>query len=115
VVVRNGSYVKSACEAIADPNLFGRYPSDGLVPGQGTIAPERWSDVDFLTPVIESIIDAPGEPGDGAPVPEPIDLSQADERAPCAAAPEVPGTPSDDGRPQATPAAPVVSTPAYTG
>lgn len=115
VVVRNGSYVKSACEAIADPNLFGRYPSDGLVPGQGTIAPERWSDVDFLTPIIDSITDAPGEPGDGASVPEPIDLSQADERAPCAPAPEVPGPPSDDGPPQATPAMPVVVTPAYTG
>ena len=35
VVVRNGTYVKYDGEPVADPNLFGTYPSDGLVPGAG--------------------------------------------------------------------------------
>lgn len=55
VVVRNGTYAKSPCPPIADPNLFGKYPSDGLVPGQGTIGPESWDHASFLGPIVESI------------------------------------------------------------
>jgi len=56
VAVRNGLYVKYDGEPIADPNLFGFYPSAGLVAGQGTIAPTAgWSDVEFLKPIIDSI------------------------------------------------------------
>ena len=40
----------------ADPNLFEKYPSDGLVPGKGTINPERnWDDADFLRPIVQSL------------------------------------------------------------
>jgi len=56
VVVRNGGYVKDPGPPIADPNLFAKYPSDGLVPGKGTINPERgWDDAEFLRPIIESL------------------------------------------------------------
>lgn len=55
VVVRNGTYVKDPGEPVADPNLFGKYPSDGLVPGRGTDRPAHWDDAAFLAPVIESI------------------------------------------------------------
>jgi CubicO group peptidase (beta-lactamase class C family) len=57
VVVRNGTYVKDPGEPIADPNLFGKYPSDGLVPGKGTDKPAHWSDAEFLGPIVESIAD----------------------------------------------------------
>jgi CubicO group peptidase (beta-lactamase class C family) len=55
VVVRNGLYVKYVGEPIADPNLFGKYPSSGLVPNQGTSPPDSWIDAEFLTPIVESI------------------------------------------------------------
>ena len=56
VVVRNGLYVKDPGPPIADPNLFGKYPSDGLVPGRGTINPEDgWDDAAFLKPIVESL------------------------------------------------------------
>ena len=55
VVVRNGTYVKSAGEPIALPNLFVRYPSDGLVAGQGTLPPSSWDDEAFLGPILDSI------------------------------------------------------------
>ena len=55
VVVRNGTYVKSPGEPIGVPSLFSRYPSDGLVPGQGTIGPSSWNDSSFLGPIIDSI------------------------------------------------------------
>lgn len=55
VVVRNGTYNKFEGEAVADPNLFGRYPSDNLIEGEGTVAPDNWSDADFLTPIVEAI------------------------------------------------------------
>jgi CubicO group peptidase (beta-lactamase class C family) len=58
VVVRNGTYVKDPGEPVADPNLFANYPSDGLVPGKGTVNPEHWDDAAFLTPIIESITDS---------------------------------------------------------
>ena len=55
VVVRNGFYQKSLGEPIGVPSLFVRYPSDGLVPGQGTVGPSSWSDDAFLGPIIDSI------------------------------------------------------------
>ena len=55
VVVRNGTYVKDPGPPVADPNLFGKYPSDGLVPGRGTINPETWDDADFLRPIVDSL------------------------------------------------------------
>jgi len=54
VVVRNGSYGKNPGAPVADPNLFGLYPPQNLVPGQGTAPPDEWSDADFLGPIIES-------------------------------------------------------------
>ncbi len=57
VVVRNGLYDKSACPPIADPSLLEYYPPQGLVPDHGTVGPETgWSDTDFLTPIVESLI-----------------------------------------------------------
>lgn len=55
VVVRNGHYDKFDGPPIADPQLFLRYPSDGLTPGGGTIPPASWSHTDFLKPIIASI------------------------------------------------------------
>ena len=55
VVVRNGHYDKFDGPPIADPQLFLRYPSDGLSPGGGTLPPDTWSDVEFLRPILTSI------------------------------------------------------------
>jgi CubicO group peptidase (beta-lactamase class C family) len=57
VVVRNSHYDKYPGPPIADPSLWARLPSDGLIPGQGTIPPDSWSDADFLAPIIASIRD----------------------------------------------------------
>lgn len=57
VVVRNGTYVKDPGPPVADPNLFSRYPSGGLVPGQGTSEPEGWSSSAFLTPIVDAVRD----------------------------------------------------------
>ncbi len=54
VVVRNGTYAKSPCEPVADPNLLYHYPPSGLVPGQGTTPPDSWNDVAFLEPIVAS-------------------------------------------------------------
>ncbi len=55
VVVRNGHYDKWQGEAIAEPQLFLRYPSDGLVEGGGTIGPDTWDHAAFLRPILDSI------------------------------------------------------------
>jgi CubicO group peptidase (beta-lactamase class C family) len=56
VVVRNGTYTKDPGEPIAEPNLFGKYPSDGLVPGKGTVPPQDgWDTAAFLTPIVQSV------------------------------------------------------------
>ena len=52
VVVRNGTYVKSPSPPIADPILFPLYPSDGFIPGQGTMPPDDWDDGAFLGPIV---------------------------------------------------------------
>jgi CubicO group peptidase (beta-lactamase class C family) len=57
VVVRNGHYDKFDGPAVADPQLFLRYPSDGLVEGGGTIPPDSWSHAEFLKPILDSIHD----------------------------------------------------------
>jgi CubicO group peptidase (beta-lactamase class C family) len=55
VIVRNGHYDKYPGPAIAEPQLFLRYPSDGLTPGGGTLPPDDWSHVEFLRPIVSSI------------------------------------------------------------
>ena len=55
IVVRNSHYDKFDGPAIADPQLFLKYPSDGLTPGGGTIPPDSWSHTEFLRPIIASI------------------------------------------------------------
>ena len=56
VVVRNGRYVKHDGPPIADPSLFGYYPSDGLGVNRGTFPPENgWDHAAFLLPIVESI------------------------------------------------------------
>jgi CubicO group peptidase (beta-lactamase class C family) len=55
VVVRNGHYDKFDGPAIAEPQLFLRYPSDGLTPGGGTKPPDDWSHVEFLQPIVASV------------------------------------------------------------
>ena len=55
VVVRNGRYDKFVGPAIAEPSLFLRYPSDGLIDESGTIGPDSWSHAEFLRPILQSI------------------------------------------------------------
>jgi len=55
VVVRNGTYVKDPGPPVADPSLFPRYPSGGLMPGKGTSPPDEWDSAAFLEPIIEAV------------------------------------------------------------
>ncbi len=55
VVVRNGRYMPFLGDAVADPSLFVRYPSDGLMAGRGTVGPDSWDDAAFLGPIVDSI------------------------------------------------------------
>lgn len=55
VVVRSGWYDKFEGEPVADPYLWPLLPSGGLVPMLGSIPPDNWSDVEFLTPIIQSM------------------------------------------------------------
>lgn len=57
VVVRNGTYDKYRGEPVADPSLFARYPSDGLVANRRTVGPEDWSDREFLGRAIAAVVD----------------------------------------------------------
>lgn len=57
VVVRTGTYVKDPGPAVADPNLFGVYPPDDLVPGKGTKPPDEWDEAAFLGPIVASVQD----------------------------------------------------------
>lgn len=59
VVVRNGWYAPYQGDTVADPSLFGRYPSDGIIPSRGTRPPSDWSDAEFLAPIVASITDTP--------------------------------------------------------
>jgi hypothetical protein len=56
--VRNGVYDKFDGPAVAEPNLYGRYPSDSRGTRLGTMLPENgWDEAAFLVPIIESIQD----------------------------------------------------------
>jgi len=55
VVVRNGTYVKNTGTPVADPNLFAKYPSGDIVPGQGTAPPDDWDSAKFLGPIVASL------------------------------------------------------------
>jgi CubicO group peptidase (beta-lactamase class C family) len=58
VVVRNGIYDKFDGPGVAEPNLYGKYPSDSRGDHLGTMLPEiGWDDAAFLLPIIESIQD----------------------------------------------------------
>ena len=57
VVVRTGTYVKDPGPAVAEPNLFAKYPPDDLVPGKGTKPPATWDEGAFLRPIVESVQD----------------------------------------------------------
>jgi CubicO group peptidase (beta-lactamase class C family) len=57
VVVRNGTYVKDPGPPVADPNLFGRYPSGSLVEGRGTAEPGGWDSSELLAPIVAAISD----------------------------------------------------------
>jgi CubicO group peptidase (beta-lactamase class C family) len=58
VVVRNGVYDKFDGPPVAEPNLYGRYPSDSRGTRLGTMLPENgWDEAAFLVPIIESIQD----------------------------------------------------------
>jgi CubicO group peptidase (beta-lactamase class C family) len=58
VVVRNGIYDKFDGPGVAEPNLYGKYPSDSRGDHLGTMLPEiGWDDAEFLIPIIESIQD----------------------------------------------------------
>ncbi|HEY8514403.1 MAG TPA: hypothetical protein VIS07_02700 [Candidatus Binatia bacterium] len=56
VVVGHGRYVKDPGPPIADPSLFERYPSVGLVPGRGTTPPDPWDTRHFLGSIVDSIV-----------------------------------------------------------
>jgi CubicO group peptidase (beta-lactamase class C family) len=55
VVVRNGTYAKDPGPPVADPTLFSKYPSDGLVPGRGTVPPDEWDAGAFLGPIVAAL------------------------------------------------------------
>jgi CubicO group peptidase (beta-lactamase class C family) len=55
VVVRNGLYTKHEGEPVADPNLFGYYPSGGLVEDQGTTPPDEWDAAALLSPIVAAL------------------------------------------------------------
>ncbi len=123
VVVRNGDYVKSECDPVADPTLFGPYPPSGLAPGRGTTPPASWNHDDLLGPIVDAITgDSPlAEATPAAETPTNVRNPQGDRMDPCAAdqpttttttsvtpGPVVPPAPS-------RPATPVSGRPSYTG
>lgn len=57
VIVRNGHYDKYPGLPVADPQLFSRYPSDGLSEGLGTLPPDTWSHAELLRPILAAIRD----------------------------------------------------------
>lgn len=56
VVVRSGRYDKFPGPPVANPSLWALLPSDGIVPGRGTIPPDGWDEVAFLAPILSSIV-----------------------------------------------------------
>lgn len=121
VIVRNGDYVKSECEPVADPTLFGPYPPSNLAPGRGTRPPESWLHEDFLASILQAVT---GEAdGEAIPAPQPNAggrFPQGEPTAPCA--PTTPTTTPQSttttapSRPTPPPATPIRDTPPpYTG
>lgn len=123
VVVRFGTYVKSPCPPIADPNLVAYLPPLGLVPGKGTVPPSDFSATDFLRPIVDSFT-SPGD-GDaaepsGATAPEPAtsgatNRAAADECANVASTPTTTIAPALPETAGAAAAVPVAGRPGYTG
>jgi len=127
VVVRNGDYVKSECEPVADPNLFGRYPPSNLIPGKGTRPPASWNNNEFLGLIVDAVTGAPSGatefPTDQSPAAS--RSPQGEPMAPCPPQPvsptttvpsgSTPTTTSPTNNPSAVPATPISAAPAYTG
>ncbi len=117
VVVRNGSYVKSTCPPVADPNLFGVYPPFNLVPGQGTRPPLGWDSADFLRPIVQSVT-GPGPEETVFPAAEAEPTSHdpgGQAMAPCPGSTPPPTAAPPTVAPVAVPATPVGAKLAYTG
>jgi len=57
VVVRNGLYFKHRGDPVADPSLFARYPSDGIVPNRGTLPGEGWSSEELLRLAVAAVVE----------------------------------------------------------
>lgn len=127
VVVRNGDYIKSACPPVADPNLFGRYPPNGLSPDAGTRPPESWSHASLLNPIIDAVTGPatsdvfPGvEPDPGTRAPDGQRMAPcADDTASTTTTTVVPQTTTTTPVPGPSTAAPVATAvaarPAYAG
>ena len=82
VVVRNGTYDKSPCPPVADPNLFVYYPPQGIVPGAGTVGPETgWSDTELLTPIVAAVTGDPLPPDGAAGADRLVDAAAAGRAA----------------------------------
>ncbi len=121
VVVRNGTYVKSPCPPVADPSLLPYYPPSGLVPGQGTVPPDSWSDRAFLTPIVQSFTgagggaarEAMGAAAEPAAAPGSTRAAQA-APAPCPAG-SAPTSATAPLSPATAPSAAAVVTPQFTG
>ena len=121
VIVRNGDFVKSQCDPVADPTLFGPYPPSGLAPGRGTTPPESWNHWEFLTPILDSVTGpstaeaTPGRQSHAAtrnPQGEPMDPCTTDTTPPPTTTPTTTPRPTT---PPSRPATPVTASPAYTG
>ncbi len=122
VIVRNGDYVKSECDPIADPTLFGPYPPSNLAPGRGTRPPASWDHSEFLAPIVAA---ATGDAGAQATPQDQADTGQrvppGETTAPC----DVPSEPTEPTvppttvpgptTPQSPPAQPVMTRATYTG
>ncbi len=118
VVARNGYYVKSECEPIADPNLFGKYPPTGLNPNAGTHPPSDWNHSAFLTPIVTSVTGAATT--DVVPAPEPAPGTRDPDgqaMAPCPASQTTTSTTTlpTTATPASPAALPVAAQPTYTG
>jgi CubicO group peptidase (beta-lactamase class C family) len=57
VIVRNGMYFKFDGEPVADPSLWERLPSGGMVVGLGTLEPDSWSLVEFIGGIEGAVLD----------------------------------------------------------
>lgn len=125
VVARNGTYTKSSCPAVADPNLFSLYPPLGLIPGAGTSPPVGWNTTAFLTSFTKAVTGPSPQPA-VFPTPQPDPGTRDPDgqaMVPCKPHNTAPTTTSVPGaigppgvvRPAAPTAVAVRVTPAFTG